>query len=499
MTSNMNKIVLSILLFGITISLHAQWKTSPFFQHENKSGYTVSLQTVENYLLSEEDTKIVMDILSAYHWEEFRIIEKQGIETWPVFEDNSYNENFDFYLKYCGIVVTHPDKRKITLQINRRGYIIEPYFSIEYLNKKPYKDLTRHNGSFYSWDVEKIKQLFLKYDVNFHNLAENEIVRIRPQFSFYDVFSKLTLPPTPVNTALSKQIIRLYNSGWNNNSSNSRGNGAYYSLGDEKTIYHSLWYPYVHHNLMLTSTGLVTPYFSNYNFDFKDTDTPQKLAELIDKMLQGHDGEGEQTLPQNEKIHYQYKDGLLHGELKKYSPDGKLTDEATFDKGLPVNYVKYAETGIKEIHFAAGDAPPTWANLTWTEYDEKGDVRSNGQSQRFYQNTAYGDYNDFQNFYKTKIYVQEIGTVTISFSKQVKIKHGNYFPENKEEVFSQLLDKAKQEYPDKDIEIRDVKISYSPNELHAGKHTVSISSVAKVVEFSTKQPNRELKYIIEYR
>ena len=81
-----------------------------------------------------------------------------------------------------------------------------------------------------------------------------------------------------------------------------------------------------------------------------------------------------------------------------------------------------------------------------------------------------------------------LGTVTVSFSKKVKLKDG-YLPKNKEEVFARLLEKAKQEYPNKDIEMRDVKsviISSNPDN-NARKYTVTYSGFAKVVELNSSE------------
>ena len=378
----------------MTMHLNAQWKVSRFLQDVNQSGYAVSLQTIKKYPLSKEDTKTLIDILSAYNWEENR--KQVMLNTYITLADDDWRPYiYDYY-----ITITHPDRRKVTLRINSGG-IGKDDFLIEYSNGKPFGAF-RFNAYLPNDDLKKIKQLFLKYNVDFNSILykEDKTVRIKSVFSFYEVFYNLEIPAAPIDSAQNKQFIRLYNSGWNNSTrSRSRGRifqSAWSLYSSNKTISYDK--DLLNNLLSGTESSIL---FDLSQLDFKDSDK-QKLEELVDSILKGHDGEGEQTIDayinsekHKQKISYQYKDGLLHGQVKKYSVDGKLTDEVTYEKGLPIGYIKYADTGIKEkeIHFTPSDM-----HLTWTKYDVKGNVEKSGKAQ--YQ-PWYDNYEDYRNFDKS--------------------------------------------------------------------------------------------------
>ena len=380
----------------MTMHLNAQWKTSRFFQNENKSGYAVSLQTKEKYPLSKEDTKTLIDILSAYNWEENR---KQDMSAIDIKDRQIGWWAYHYYIYDYYIAITHPDKRKVTLRINSGG-IGKDEFLIEYFNGKPFGAFRLNSNSRLSDDdIKKIKQLFLKNNVDFGSITfnNNETVKIKSTFSFYEVFYNLEIPAAPIDSAQNKQFIRLYNSGWNNSAESGGGDPlpVWRLYACDKTISYDKDYL----NVALTGSAN-SVLFDLSKLNFKDADK-QKLEELVNNILKGHDGEGEQTMDtyvnnekRKQKITYQYKDGLLHGQVKKFSPGGKLTDEVTYDKGLPICYIKYADRGIKEkeIHFIPSDM-----SLTWTKYDEKGNAIKSGKTkyQLWYYN--YDEYRNFDN------------------------------------------------------------------------------------------------------
>lgn len=359
----------------MTISLHAEWTVSRFFQNENQSGYAVSLQTKGIYPLSKEDTKTVIDILSAYNWEENREEHVEAIEM---------NEG-EYYIYDYYIIITHPDKRKVTLRINSGG-IRRDEFLIEYSRGKPFGTF-RFNSYFSSDDIKIVKQLFLKYNVDFNNIAfrRNESVKINPAFSFHNVFY-LKIPPVLLDTIQTEQFLRLFNSGWNN---------SYQSGGG-----HPIWRIYsCNHSILYGNDFLFDQYPDDLVcIDFNDADK-QALIDLINNALTGHNGEGDQTFANDKiRIYYRYKDGLLHGQVKVYTSEGRLTNQFIYDKGLPVSYIKYADNGIKEkeIHFF-----PTDMSLVWIEYDEKEKVKDSGKSQ---YRIRYYNSNGIQNFYKSSEY-----------------------------------------------------------------------------------------------
>lgn len=382
-------ILLSILFLGMTISLDAQWTisqdadwtTSRFFQHENKSGYAVSFLTKgiyplsKMYPLSKEDTKTIIDILSAYNWEENREQHEEAVEM--------YEGGYYFYSYY--ISITHPDKRKVTLRINSGG-IGKDEFLIEYSTGKPFGTF-RFNSYFPSDDTEKIKQLFFKYNVDFNSITfkKNEPIKIEPAFGFHNVFY-LKIPPVSLDTTLTKEFIRLYNSGWNSRAPS--GDGDPVPIWNLYTSYHSISYD----NVFV---------FDRYpddliSVDFKDADK-QALIDLINKALTRHNGEGEHTSANHSikiRVYYQYKDGLLHGQVKVFMSE-KLTNEFFYDKGLPVSYIKYTDEGTKEkeIHFYPADM-----SLVWTEYDDEGNAKDSGKS---HYRIRYNKSNEIENFYKS--------------------------------------------------------------------------------------------------
>ena len=386
------------MIFSTTMHVHAQWETSRFFQSENKSGYAVTLETTEKYPLSTEDAKTVIDILAAYDWEENR---KQP--PIPIMQELSTWQSYHYYNYNYAVNITHPDKRKVTLMINSGG-IKEDEFFISFSNGNHYGafrfngkqfESYRYNRYFSDDDIKIIKQLFVKHNVDFNSipLKENETVQIKLGFRFYDVFYDLEIPTISMDTDQSKQFIRLYNSGWNNSATSGGGQPSpvLYLYTIDRII------SYDQYGLFLPQYGFpcTDPAdFTPLMLDFRETDK-QMLADMVHDLLKGHDGEEERIIEnQQMKINYQYKDGLLHGQVKKYTLDGKLTDEVIYDKGLPVHYIKYAAEGIKdkEIHFI-----PAEMTLTWTEYDAEGNVKDSGQSP--YQIT-YDQYDEFRHFYK---------------------------------------------------------------------------------------------------
>jgi len=381
-----------------TIPLHAQWRTSRFFQSEDKSGYAVTLETIEKYPLSTEDAKTVIDILADYDWEENR---KQP--PIPIIQELSTWQHYHYYKYNYAINITHPDKRKVTIRINGGGikddefyiaYANGQHFGAFRFNGKHLEDI--HYDSYFSDDdIKIIKQLFLKYNVDFNSvpLKENETVQIKLGFRFYDVFYDLEIPALSMDTAQSEQFVRLYNSGWNNSATSGGGQPSpvFYLYTIDRIIsydQYGLFLP--HYGFPCTDPADFTPLM----LDFKDG-AKKMLADMVNDLLKGHDGEEERIVEnQKMKIYYPYKDGLLHGQVKKFTLDGLLTDEVTYDKGIPIHYIKYAAEGIKEkeIHFK-----PAAMSLTWTAFDEEGNVKDSGQSS--YQ-IAYSDYDEFKAFYK---------------------------------------------------------------------------------------------------
>ena len=364
------------------ISLHAQWKTSRFLQNENKSGYTISLWTGTQYPLSKEDTKTLIDILSTYSWEE-EVWEKNNQNTHYI---RTIEENqtgwwaYHFYIYNYYITITHPDKRKVTLRINSGG-IGKDDFLIEYSNGKPFGTF-RLNGRLSDNDIKEIKQLFLKNSVNFNSVGfhESETVKIKNLFSFSHVFYNLEVSIS-MDAAWSKQFIDLYNSGWNNSAESGGGHPIF--IDNLYTDKREIWYGRIQLDLS--------------KLDFRD-EVRQKLEDMINNItFAGHNGEEEKVIGNTNPTtyYYQYKNGLLHGQVKVYFPEGTLIREFVYDNGVPLCFIAYTAKGIKEkeFHFT-----PKEMSLTWIEYDEKGNVKDSGKSQ--YHIYDYG-FDDLFNLYKT--------------------------------------------------------------------------------------------------
>jgi len=373
------------MLFNLTTLLSAQseWGFSQFFHDKNKTGYEVSLQAysrhtsswTNHYPLSNEDAKTLIDILSAYNWEEYRITRTDELMT-------QQELPCIYYTQVCIITITHPDKRKVILEINNGGVERDEYL-IRYPNGKLFGALRLHARSYLSSnDIKRVKQLFFENNINFNNVTfrENGTVKIMNNTSFPSVFS-LELPTVFMDTTLSKQFINLYNLGWDNGSSSA--------------CHHSdpVYSPYLFNNTMTISFGNASLNLSY--IDFSD-ENRQMLEGMINNTLAVHYGEGEKIMEhQRLKIYYQYKNGLLHGEVKIYTLDGKLTKEFEYDNGLPVLLITYTAKGIKEkeFHFI-----PSEMRLTWIEYDELERVKDIGKSS--YQQYNF-TYKDLRNLYKT--------------------------------------------------------------------------------------------------
>ena len=382
------------ILFFMTTNINAQWKTSRFFKSE--SSYTASLQTKEmepptNGMmlvkgihgetkemcsLSKEDTRMLINILSSYNWQENTNNHEAAFELLEM----SWGR-YHYYIHNYQIAITSPNKRKVTLRVNGGG-IGKDEFLITYSNAKPFGTL-RLDGHLSSDDRNKIKQLFFKYNFDFNNidLKENEIVKIKPVFNFYNVFY-LELPIASLDAAQSKQLVHLYNSGWNNSAHSFEG-GSPLPVFDLYTHHNFISYG---NDFLLTDLSLI---------DFKGADK-KTFEDLINNSLIGHNGEGEKIIENHKiKVYYQYKNGVLHGKVKIYNLEGKLTNEFIYDKGFPIDYIKYTDKGKKEkeIHFSPADM-----KLTWIEYDEKGNIKDSGKS---HYKTQYRGFGEIENFYKT--------------------------------------------------------------------------------------------------
>ena len=300
---------LIVLLFGMTMCNNDKWSTSRFFQHEDKSEYSISIQKAEACILSKEEAATIIEILSAYRWKESRNIGDDHI--------TSPQEI------YYSITITHPDKRKVTLRKNS-GDIDD--FLIEYPDGTFGKIRCSSDD-----DTKLIKQWFLSYNAVFNNvkLNENEVIEIKPVFSFSHRFN-LELPPVSLNKVQSEQFINLYNQGQHE---------TYESGGD-----YSIPLPIVdfdpYYFVISYGKDIIAeryPYDLD-KFDFKKADR-YAIEELISSAIAGHDGEGEQVFEQDRiKISYQYKDGLLDGQIKTYTFDGTLINHIIYEKGLPVTY-----------------------------------------------------------------------------------------------------------------------------------------------------------------
>lgn len=357
--------VLLLLSFIIIQSCmpNTQWKNSLFFQDKRQSGYTVYLQTKESYPLSKEDSQMLIDILAAYNWEENKHKKTPELEMKVISWGRYHYYIHDYYID-----ITHPGGRKIRIGVNGGG-IAKDEFLIEHSNGNTYGVL-RFNEYLSSDDIEKIKQLFFKYNVNFNSISsqKDEAVKITPIFEFYNGFY-IDLPPVTLDKEQSEQFIGLYNSGWNNSAHSFEGGSPMPQI-----------YIYANHNVVSYGDNvLMTQYPNDFtgNLEFKDADK-QKLKDLVNTALTAHDGEDNRTLENYRiKIYYQYKDGLLHGQVKIYTLDNKLTNEFIYEKGLPISYIQYSDKGtkVKEIHFSPEDL-----SSKWTEYDEKGKIKDKGES-----------------------------------------------------------------------------------------------------------------------
>ena len=142
----MKKTILSLILmlFNMTILLNAQseWGFSRFFHDKNETGYEVSVSiysalasswTINNYPLSNEDTKTLIDILSTCNWEEYRQMQEDELISKP-------DKQQGYYIQTCYLTITHPDKRKVTLEINNGG-IERGEYEIRYPNGNGYNSV----------------------------------------------------------------------------------------------------------------------------------------------------------------------------------------------------------------------------------------------------------------------------------------------------------------------------------------------------------------------
>ena len=388
-------ILLIILIFSnMTMLLNAQseWGFSRFFHDENKTGYEVSVRpysrltlswTTEDYSLPNEDAKTLIDILSTCNWEEYREthtlfrITKDGF---IIVESDDRSDDYGYYMLTCHITITHPDKRKVTLEINNSGVARERY-SISHPNNERIRYLRLHNRStsLSSDDIKRVKQLFFKNNIKLGNLGLQENVKIANKAFFSGVFH-LDLPTISMDTTLSKQFMHLYNLGWDSR------------FRETHSLYHShpIYVPQLFENTRIISTGNASLNLSNIDISEENR---KILEDMIKNTLEGHDGEGEYI--NYKKIYYQYKNGLLHGQVKVYSLDGKLTEEFEYDNGLPALLITYTTKGIKEkeFHFI-----PSEMMVKWIEYDELERIKYSGKSPYQVHNYCY---DDLRNLYKT--------------------------------------------------------------------------------------------------
>ncbi|SHE87772.1 hypothetical protein SAMN05444362_102386 [Dysgonomonas macrotermitis] len=343
----------------MTLFSNSDWKKSGFFKVKDKSEYTVYLQAKTSHLLSEEDTKILIDIFSAHDWVENRKNHEATIEQYVL---NSHG--YHYYVHSYFITITHPDKREMRLRINSGG-ICKDEFLIQYPDGKPY-GIFRPEGKLSVGDINQIKELFFKYNTEFNNveLIENERVEISSIFNFQNVFPSLHIPPVLLSEEESKEFIRLYNSGWSNNAYSFEGDMFMRMRVREFRDFQGV----------ISYGG--TPLYPT-QIQYKESDR-EAIRNLIKKALDGHNGErAEMSEDLTQKMHYQYKDGMPDGIIKVCLLNGNLIYEVLYDKGILINYVRYSDNGVKvqEVFFDADNGL-----LNRIEYDMDGNVKDKKES-----------------------------------------------------------------------------------------------------------------------
>lgn len=362
----------------MTTYSNAQWKASRFFG-ANKTEYSVYLQTKSSYPIGKEDVLTLIDILSSYQWEE-----KPGNEETAICIEEIAGGGWQYYHYYTEnyyISVTHPDKREVKIRINTGGFGKDE-FAITDTNNKTC-GLLKTDGRLSDDDLNKIKQLFLNNVDDFNSISfdAKEKVKIALVFSFYSVFSGLEIPPVYLDEKDKREFVRLYNSAWNNNAASGGGIPLFtiHLYNSNTTISYQ------------NKSFLCEDLFHILEFKEKDK---KAFVQLIDHSLKGHNGKGEKILVNQNKLVYQYKDGVLDGSAKTYLPDGTLINELKYDNGIPVTYIIYSEEGkkIKEFHFCKEEY-----FASWTEYETNGDIKKQGKT---YYKPFYHSQSEINKFYE---------------------------------------------------------------------------------------------------
>jgi len=372
--SGMKKLYITIILMMMVTEANSQCNNSGFFN--DKSDYTVYLQTKASYPLSKKDSRTLIDILSSYEWEE-----KKGKQEITIEEIKGGGwQYYHYYIYDYYISISHPNGRTVRIRINSGG-IGQDDFVIEAPNGKMYGTL-RIKDKLSQDDIKKIKHLFLNNVSDFNSISfkEGEKIKIVLTFSFYFAFPYLELSAIYLDEDNTKEFIRLYNTAWNNDDKSGGGTPL-------PTLYLN------NQNNIISYLDNVLPSEDSFNALELKEENRYALTRLISNALQGHNGTGEKELGNQSKLVYQYRNGVLDGTTKVYSPDGSLISELKYDNGFPVDYIIYSPLGekIKEFHFDKGN---TFA--TWIEYEKDGKIKREGKS---YYSPFYHSHKDINKFY----------------------------------------------------------------------------------------------------
>lgn len=358
------------------------------FFGDNPQKYTIQLHLTPDgsnaVALSAEDAKVMIGVLSKYEWKEDR---SQKEEKWEVHEISW--GRYRFYNTHYYMTITSPDGKSVKMRVNGEGFN-EDQFLIERANGKPYGtimfDREKNGWTLKKEDIDKIKQLYFKNFSSLNNVkaSNNAPTHIEgSSYSFGNIFF-VKIPDIILSQADSNELTRLYNRGWDNSIAFFPGGQPLpeIQLYTSPTIY----------------TSAVDFFISQHEFTPEDQ---QAIDALIAKYMNGHDGEEKINLkkpyPLEEEgygIYYQYKDGKLHGQVKVYDENGKLTHEFVYDKGLPATYIRYHANGKKAVE---AHLSPQELMVEWTEYDEEGNVTD---SDRNAYQTIHNWQQDSENFYK---------------------------------------------------------------------------------------------------
>lgn len=164
----------------------------------------------------------------------------------------------------------------------------------------------------------------------------------------------------------SQKLIELYNSAWDSSFSSFPGGQPL----PEYDLYKS--------NLSLVYGDDVLPY-SNSCYEFS-TKNKTELENLITETMKGCDGADSveyDTYMGITKVYYQYKDGLLDGRIDVLSSLDVLTHQLTYEKGQPIEYIKFYGSGQKLVETKIDTAKMF---VRWIEYYEDGAIKNSGEN-----------------------------------------------------------------------------------------------------------------------